>query len=455
VPKQKLISKINRIRNRTSLKNSNKYSLHLDRTLHKNPQPIKASPDKENEITETILPVHVAEDFLLIQGDLYVNGFLNMSSGVITKTPSLDTDITNKKYIDDQFKQTVLIDLDVTATTASDDWTALKIDLDKTGATTTNNTIYGLRIDCDNTTATNGIVSMYGIANTPTLTFAADAGAAVVAGITQVVTGGAPSTSWGYGLIQTVTGSDSNYGIVQTVDNGGIDIELRSSADTGDKCTISTTANGATTIETIDNNAALANLTLDVDGDITLDSHSGNFIAKKAGTEFSAANSSYAGMILGYTYLHPTDAQVAHEIQNSMTVEDASHRIIFKTPPSEKVEIELSCFINVGSTDTNIDVGLSDNSTYNSIGAGFEYDLGGVWFSDDEIDDDIIIVKWVLEAANLASIGSSNTFYIGFSTAGSTKTANISYGVRASHGLSNPPFIVKATALPSTLDDGS
>ena len=51
------------------------------------------------------------------------------------------------------------------------------------------------------------------------------------------------------------------------------------------------------------------------------------------------------------------------------------------------------------------------SSTYNSIGEAFEYDLGGVWFSDDEIDDDIVIVKWVLEAANLASIGSSNIMF--------------------------------------------
>ena len=34
---------------------------------------------------------------------------------------------------------------------------------------------------------------------------------------------------------------------------------------------------------------------------ITLDSNGGFFIAKKSGTEFSAANSAYAGMILGYT----------------------------------------------------------------------------------------------------------------------------------------------------------
>ena len=161
-----------------------------------------------------------------------------------------------------------------------------------------------------------------------------------------------------------------------------------------------------------------------------------------------------AGQVVGYTYLHPTDGTVTHEIQNSMTVEDSTHQITFNTPSSEKVEIELSCFINVGSTDTNIDVGLSDNSTYNSIGGQFEYDFAGVYLSDDEIDDDIITVKWVLGASELASVGASNTFYIGFSTAGSTKTANISYGYRSSHGVSNPPFIIKAISLPSSIYTG-
>ncbi len=212
-------------------------------------------------------------------------------------------------------------------------------------------------------------------------------------------------------------------------------------------------SSGDLTISSLDKIIA-DDFVVDSAASIELDSNSGNFVAKKAGTEFSATNSAYAGMVLGYTYLHPTDGTTTHEIQNSMTVEDSAHQITFKTPPSEFVEIELSCFINVSSTDTNIDVGLSDNSTYNSIGAQFEYDFAGVYFTDDEVDDDILTVKWVLGASELASIGSSNTFYIGFSTAGSTKTANISYGLRSSHGVSHPPFIIKATALPASIYTG-
>ena len=161
-----------------------------------------------------------------------------------------------------------------------------------------------------------------------------------------------------------------------------------------------------------------------------------------------------AGSIIGYTYLQPTDSVESNEIQNSMTVESLTHKVSFDTPVSEKVEIELSCFLDVASTDTIIDVGLSDNGSYNSIGEQFEYDYAGVFKTDDEADDDIITVKWVLESSQLASIGSVNVFWIGFSTSGDTKTAYVQYGLRSTHSISYPPFIIKATALPLNIYTG-
>ena len=198
---------------------------------------------------------------------------------------------------------------------------------------------------------------------------------------------------------------------------------------------------------------------IDSGGSVTLDSHSGEFIAKKAGTEFSAANSSYAGMILGYTRLQgDLTSQNSYEIQNAFTVEDDTHQITFKTPPSELVEIEATFAINrVTSLDTKICIGLSDQSateTYNSLGVEYEYDSLGISMSDDETDDGVYVVKWTVIADDLEAIGSSNTLYIGFSTGGSTKTAYIAYGVRASHGICDHPFVIKATALPIAIYDG-
>mgnify|MGYP001437703302 CR=1 FL=1 len=46
-------------------------------------------------------------------------------------------------------------------------------------------------------------------------------------------------------------------------------LKIESAADSGDFFSITTAANGATTIATVDNNAAAANLTLDIDGIIS------------------------------------------------------------------------------------------------------------------------------------------------------------------------------------------
>ena len=256
-------------------------------------------------------------------------------------------------------------------------------------------------------------------------------------------------------------GSDINFNVAGTGPrlnwNSGQGLRIYSPNDLNDMFNILVGIDhAAATIQTVDASGSQGHITISADGDLRLNSETGVYKASKGGTEFSAADSAYAGMILGYTCLEGDGTNLStFEIQNSMTVEDSTHQISFKTPPSEKVEIEATFTINNGSTDTRIDVGLSDNSTYNSIGAAFEYDNMGISFSDDEIDDGVSTVKWVLEAAELAAIGSSNTFYIGFSTHGNTKSAWLQYGHRASHGVTDHPFVIKATALPLAIYDGT
>ena len=386
---------------------------------------------------------------------------------------------------------------------------ALTIDKDTT-ATTTGNT-YGLNIDYDHTgiCASGQSIRNYGISLAINSDSPTHVGSVLNFGIDNTVTAGTSGTQSSIGINNIVTGADTNTGIYQKVTDGGTDLKFVSSANIGNYFSIATTADGATTIATVDSNASAGHLTLqpdgdlkvipntgistffrgantddyfsiavdgsggailsttdaasneahltfDVDGDIRLDSHTGNFIAKAAGTEFSADNSAYAGMILGYTRLEgDLTNQSTFEIQNSMTVEDSTHKITFKTPPSENVEIFASFCVDISSTDTEINVGLSDNATYNSVGQKFEYDNRGVFFSDDEANDIVSSAKWVLQASELADVGSSNTFYIGFSTSGATKTAYLRYGLRASHNITDHPFIIKATALPETIYDGS
>ena len=61
-------------------------------------------------------------------------------------------------------------------------------------------------------------------------------------------------------------------------------LSLLSNEDTGDKFSIATTTNGATTISTVDDDTTLAHLTLDVHGDITLDAMGKNVYMARDGS---------------------------------------------------------------------------------------------------------------------------------------------------------------------------
>ena len=225
-------------------------------------------------------------------------------------------------------------------------------------------------------------------------------------------------------------------------------LTMKSVIDTGDVATITCGTHGAMMLATTDDDAAAGHITIDADGDVILDSETGNFIAKKSGTEFSSANSSYAGMILGYTCIND---YVVHYLETSFTVEDAGHKVSFVVPPSGNVEIEFTGFFDRTSTsDVTIYAGLSDSSTYNSVGNTHEYDYNGVK-SDDEIDDEIITFKWCVTGL---TAGASITYYLGLKSSDAT-AVHLKYGYRSSNDLAYHPFIMKATALPSTIYDGS
>ena len=197
------------------------------------------------------------------------------ASGQVAIGHDVVCDADNKTLIKNTSIELETIGSGTTLTSATSNTTAgtysgLTIDFDKTGASTSNNAIYGINLDVDNTSATNGTNYMYGIKNTPTLTHAADAGTTWLYGLSQTVTGHTNGSAVGTGIFNVVTGSDTNRGIHQRVDDTGIDIILESSANASDECQISTTTNGATKIETIDADAALAHLTLDPDGDLII-----------------------------------------------------------------------------------------------------------------------------------------------------------------------------------------
>ena len=404
----------------------------------------------------------------------------------------------------------VLIDKNWSKTTGKT-LTALEVDFDKTAATTTDNTMYGATIDMDNTTATNGLNQMYGIVCTPTLTHAADAGTSLVNGIAITCTGnnaGSTHTSSNIGMHLTTTGADTNNGIVMTNDIAGklYDIQIRNSDNVNDYFKILVEDNGVTTLSTEDQNSEVAHLTLDVDGDIKLDSHrgitkfydagdnseyasltvvggsgattlatlsddatghltldsdgdlafdsgSGNFIAMKAGTEFSAADSAYAGMILGYTRISNDSTTTGHgfiEPDATMTVlqtiQGTDVSVTFKAPPSGNVEISLLCSM-YGSSRT-LEFALSDNATFNEVAETHTYDAGAQ--SSDETDINMVYVSFVNTGL---TAGTEYTRWIGAAETISG-TTNIRHGRNRTTGMHYPPIIVKAIALPSTITTG-
>ena len=171
-------------------------------------------------------------------------------------------------------------------------------------------------------------------------------------------------------------------------------------------------------------------------------------------TEFSAANSAYAGMILGYTRIAndgtgSTDSYISMDATLTVlqTVDASTNvSIAFVAPPSGNVEIVFSCSLYASSK--TVEFALSDNSTYNEISETHTYDGGAQ--SSDETDINMTVVSWAV--AGLTA-GTSYTYYIaGAETV--SGSAYIKHGRFRGTGTHFPPIIVKAIALPATIVTG-
>ncbi len=175
-------------------------------------------------------------------------------------------------------------------------------------------------------------------------------------------------------------------------------------------------------------------ITLDSNGDIILDSADGNFIAKKAGTEFSVANSAYAGMILGYRMIGEDAVHSSYTLTTSMVVPDSDMTVRFIAPPSGAVEVMVQVLFD-GTSNRSCTFGLSDNATYNSIGNSYEQMTCMV----DETDLYTHQHYWTITGL---TAGDTYNYWFGASANGGT----ISWGGTGAGRF--PDFIMKVTALP-------
>ena len=201
---------------------------------------------------------------------------------------------------------------------------------------------------------------------------------------------------------------------------------------------------------------------IDSNGDIVLDSADGNFLAKKAGTEFSAANSSYAGMILGYTEMAYGTTSGRYDTTTSFVVindnydhgdgaEDHFLGVTFVVPPSNKVEIEV--FLPyVISADGTLQLGLATATDATTLKAKFEV----VAWDVDESDLVQIVQRWVIDGTDSGMAG-------GAWSAGESKTLYCTVKENSAGGrvfwgdgfINYGDMTMKATALPTTIGDGT
>jgi hypothetical protein len=176
----------------------------------------------------------------------------------------------------------IYIDKDYTDTAATnaDPIFGIHLDFDRSVSSTTNaaNTMYGVGVQMDHSTSTAGDQLMYGVYSAPTLTYAsANSDEAKAYSFYGIATGGTNGTTETYGAYLKATGADTNFGLYLEVADGGSDLRIVSSADTGDYFQIATTTHGATTISTVDDDSNDdADLTIDVDGKLVFEAKAGD-----------------------------------------------------------------------------------------------------------------------------------------------------------------------------------
>ena len=186
---------------------------------------------------------------------------------------------------------------------------------------------------------------------------------------------------------------------------------------------------------------------LDSNGDIVIDSADGNFIAKKGGTEFSAANSSYAGMILGYTCIGLNEADASYNLTTSYAVPTDEFSVEFTAPPSGNVEIFIQFTWSAGSSNFgDCYAGLSTANATSGYSATISYHEKEIFDQMSRGAYRTLTHRWTITGL---TAGTSYERWVGFKTSNTTGTPQILYGGNGSGEY--PNFIMKATALPETI----
>ena len=165
-------------------------------------------------------------------------------------------------------------------------------------------------------------------------------------------------------------------------------------------------------------------------------------------TEFSAANSAYAGMILGYTDIGLNESHTLLSLTTSFVVPTDEFSVSFVAPPSGKVEIQ--CQIQHGFGSGGLGDLLAGISTANAT-SGYSGIVGG--FHEKMVNDvgtrggvRTIQISWTLTGL---TAGTAYERWVGFKTPTTSGSPFIQWGGSGTGRY--PDFIMKAIALPATI----
>ena len=236
------------------------------------------------------------------------------------------------------------------------------------------------------------------------------------------------------------------------LDSGGGLFYFRDNGDTNDLFAITVAGGtGATSLETV-SEAADGHLSLVADGSIILNSPSGGFEMHGGGTTAKFADM-YAGMILGYTVIGLDATPSKFDVTASMLPVHDDLKVSFVFPPSGKVEIMASIYQQTTSgRPTTWGLSTTDASTgFTSLGAKYENQT----YTADETDGEQHEHRWYVTG----TAGDSEELWF---AAGATQAGRVdlywggdsSSVADASHPMEYQPFVMRATALPSTVYTG-
>ena len=160
----------------------------------------------------------------------------------------------------------VVIDKDADQLNAAQDATALHIDFDRTTPTSGTAAHNDRGINLDVNSASLGTSSLYGM--------------------DIDVVGATSGTSTAYGIDVSVSGADSNYGVKVL----SADRQLQLLYDASNYCNFTVSSSGDLEIATVGAGTTDSDLTLDIDGDITLDAAGENITARSDQFNFDSTN---------------------------------------------------------------------------------------------------------------------------------------------------------------------